>query len=141
MESHLGLALLPSRLAGTVLGIFGLLGLVLAAVGIYGVMSYSVSQRTREIGIRMAIGAARGEVVALMMRQGLRLVVVGGAIGLLLSLAASRLVRGVLYGSNALDPLTFVAVPLVLLAVAAAAIWIPARRASAVEPVRALHAE
>lgn len=141
MTSHLGLTLLPARLTGAVLGIFGILGLLLAAVGMYGVMSYSVAQRTREIGIRMAIGAARGEVVQMVMRQGLALVVIGGAIGLAGAFGAAQLIKGMLYGASGLDPLTFVAVPLVLLGVAALAIWIPARRAAATDPVRAIRAE
>ena len=100
MNSHLGIALLPARLAGTVLGVFGALGLLLAAVGMYGVMSYSVSQRRREIGIRVAIGAARGQVLGLVMRQGLWMVAVGTAIGLVGALAGARLVRGMLYGET-----------------------------------------
>ncbi len=141
MENHLGLALLPSRLAGTVLAAFGLLGLVLAAVGMYGVMAYSISQRTREIGIRIAIGAGRGQVLALMMRQGLQLVAIGGVIGIAVALGASRLIRGVLYGASAVDPLTYFAVPFLLFVVAAAAIWIPARRAATIEPVSALRGD
>lgn len=141
MTSHLGLALLPARLAGTVLGIFGALGLLLAAVGMYGVMSYAVAQRTREIGIRMAIGAARTEVMAMVMRQGLALVLVGGGIGLACAFGVAQLIRGVLYGASAIDPVTFVVVPLVLTVVAALAIWIPARRAAGVDPMLAIRSE
>jgi predicted lysophospholipase L1 biosynthesis ABC-type transport system permease subunit len=141
MESHLGIALLPARLSGAVLGIFGILGLALAAVGIYGVMAYSVSQRKREIGIRMAIGAASGDVVRLVMRQGLTLVLVGTGLGLAGALAVSRLIRGVLYGNGANDPLTFVAVPLLLVGVAMLATWLPARKASALDPLLALRQE
>jgi len=140
MDDHLGIALLPARLAGVVLGIFGLLGLVLASVGIYGVMSYSVSQRQREIGIRMAIGAARATVVRLLMREGLALVLIGIGAGLTGAFAGARLIRGVLYGSG-LDPVTFGLVPLVLGGVAMLAIWLPARRASAVNPVVVLKQE
>jgi putative ABC transport system permease protein len=141
MNNHLGIALLPARLTGGVLGVFGILGLILAAVGIYGVMSYSVAQRRREIGIRMAVGAATGMVVSLVMRQGLTLVVVGTAIGLAGAIGAARLIRGILYGGSAVDPVTFVLVPVVLVGVATLAIWIPARRASAVDPVIALRQE
>jgi macrolide transport system ATP-binding/permease protein len=141
MDSHLGTAMLPARLTGIVLGIFGLLGLVLASVGIYGVMAHSVAQRTREIGIRMAIGAARSDVVRLVMRQGLTVVLIGSLIGMAGALGAAQLIRGVLYGENALDPVTFAAVPVVLIGVAALATWIPARRASAVNPVSALRRE
>jgi predicted permease len=141
LTSHLGIALMPARLAGGSLAVFGVLGLLLASVGIYGVMSYSVAQRTREIGIRMAIGAARGEVVGLVMRQGLTMVAMGAGIGLALAFGAAQLIRGLLYGGNALDPVTFIGVPLVLAGVAALAIWVPARRAAAVDPVRAMRTE
>jgi len=141
MDEHLGIALLPARLAGTVLGIFGLLGLLLASVGVYGVMSYSVSQRTREIGIRMAVGAAQGDVIKLVMRQGLTLVLIGVIIGLAGALGASQLLKSVLYGGQMVDPLTFSAVPLLLIAVAALATWIPSRRAAALDPLVALRHE
>ena len=138
METHLGIALLPARLTGAVLGIFGLLGLGLAAIGIYGVMAYAVAQRTREIGIRMAIGAGRGDVIKLLMRQGLGLVAFGLGIGLVLAVGAARLASSQLYGSGGFDALTFAAVPAVLIGVAALAIWIPSRRASGLDPVVAL---
>jgi ABC-type antimicrobial peptide transport system permease subunit len=141
MNNHLGFALLPARLAGTVLGIFGVLGLALASVGIYGVMAYSVAQRTREIGIRMAIGAGAGDEARLVMRQGLTLVLIGTAVGLGGALAASRLLRGILYGGQVVDPVTFVTVPVVLVAVAALASWLPARRAASVDPMIALRQE
>lgn len=140
MNRHLGLALLPARVTGIVLGVFGLLGLVLASVGVYGVMSHAVAQRHREIGIRVAVGAASGAVVRLLLREGLALVAVGMAIGLAGALAGARLLSGLLYGSGA-DPLTFAAVPLVLGGVALLAIWIPARRASRVDPVVVLRQE
>ncbi len=141
MDAHLGIALLPARLTGAVLGIFGLLGLGLAAIGIYGVMAYAVAQRTREIGIRMAIGAGRGDVVRLLMRQGLTLVVLGMTIGLAISFGAAAAAKSVLYGSGGFDLITFAAVPLVLICVAALAIWIPSRRASGMDPVVALRRE
>ena len=141
MTKHLGIALLPARLAGAALGVFGLLGLLLASVGMYGVMAYTVSQRRREIGIRMAIGAATRDVVGLIMRQGMTLVVIGAAIGIGGALAASRLLRGVLYGASVIDPVTFIGVPLLLTGVAALASWLPARRASGVDPLEALRRE
>ena len=141
MTSHLGISLLPARLAGITLGIFGGLGLLLAAVGMYGVMSYSVSQRRREIGIRVAIGAARGQVLGLVMRQGLRLVGFGTVIGLVGAVLGSRLVRGLLYGDAGIDYVTLAGVPLVLIGVAALAIWFPARRAATVDPMVALRGE
>jgi ABC-type antimicrobial peptide transport system permease subunit len=107
----------------------------------YGVMAYTVSQRRREIGIRMAIGAASGDVVGMIMKQGLTLVIVGAAIGVGGALGASRLLRGILYGASVVDPVTFVGVPLLLTGVAALASWLPARRASGVDPLEALRRE
>ncbi|MHB1327608.1 MAG: ADOP family duplicated permease, partial [Gemmatimonadales bacterium] len=141
MEQHLGIALLPARIAGSVLGLFGVLGLFLASIGIYGVMSGAVVQRTKEIGIRIAIGAAGGAIVKLLVREGLVLVGIGTVIGLAGALVASQLIRGMLYGGSGLDPATFAAVPLILGAVALLAIWIPSRRASNVDPIEALRRE
>lgn len=141
MDSHLGIALMPARITGAALGVFGLLGLVLASVGMYGVMAYSVSQRTREIGIRMAIGAAAQDVVRLVMRQGLALVIIGLAIGLAGAAGASQLLRAMLYGEQSFDLTTYTVVPLLLLSVAAVATWIPARRAALVDPAITLRAD
>jgi predicted permease len=140
MNNFLGLAYLPARLAAAVLGLFGFLGLVLASLGVYGVMSHSVAQRHREIGIRVAIGAATSGVVSLLMGEGFRLVGLGIVIGLGGALAGARLLRGLLYGSG-FDPVTFVAVPLILGAIALLAIWIPARRAASVNPIVVLRQE
>ena len=123
------------------LGSFAAIALVLAAVGIYGVMAYAVSQRTREIGLRMALGARMGEVVALVMRQGMRLVIIGIALGVAGALVLTRLMESLLFGVTATDPLTFVGVPLVLAAVAFLANLIPALRASRVDPITALRYE
>lgn len=141
MDGHLGIALMPARLTGMALGLFGVLGLLLASVGMYGVMAYSVSQRTREIGIRMAIGAAASDVIALVMRQGLTLVLVGTVIGLAAALGAAKLLAGVLYGGNSIDPVTFTFVPLLLIAVAAVATFAPARRAATVDPAITLRSD
>jgi predicted permease len=141
MEDHMGIALLPARLGGSVLGIFGLLGLTLAAVGIYSVMAYSVSQRTRELGIRVALGADRASVLQLVLGEGLRLAVTGTVIGLAGAGAAARLVRGLLYNASAIDPVAFTVVPLTLLGVAALAVYLPARRAAKVDPIGALKSE
>jgi predicted permease len=141
MEDHMGIALLPARLGGSVLGLFGLLGLVLAAVGIYGVMAYSVAQRTRELGIRIALGSDRSAVLSLVLREGLRLTLVGVVIGLASAAGAARLLGGLLYGVRPLDPVAFSVVPLTLVAVAAAAVYLPARRAARVDPIRALKTE
>lgn len=138
MEDHMGIALLPARLGGAVLGLFGVLGLVLAAVGIYGVMAYSVAQRTRELGIRVALGADRGRVVRLVLGEGLRLAVLGTVLGLAGAAGAAQLVKGLLYNVSALDPASFLAVPFFLVAVATLAVYLPARRAASVEPMRAL---
>ncbi|MDP1891364.1 MAG: ABC transporter permease [Gemmatimonadaceae bacterium] len=138
MDKYLGISLMPARLTGAALGVFGVLGLLLASVGMYGVMAYSVSQRTREIGIRMAIGAQAADVIRLVMRQGLTLVLIGTLIGLAGALAASRLLGAVLYGGNSLDLMTFTVVPVVLIAVAALASFVPARRAAQVDPMHAL---
>lgn len=141
VEDHMGIALMPARLGGSVLGLFGVLGLSLAAVGIYGVMAYSVSQRRREIGIRMALGARRGKVVGMVLGEGLRLVVIGSVLGLVAALGAARLVSGMLYGASAFDPVAFIGVPLVLVSVAALAVLVPARRAASVQPMRTLRAD
>jgi predicted permease len=141
MEDHMGFALLPARLGGTVLGIFGLLGLSLAAVGIYGVMAYSVARRRRELGIRVALGADRPRVLKLVLGEGMRLVVVGVAVGLLAAAGAAQLVKGLLYNVSALDPLAFAGVPLLLVVVAALAVYLPARRAASVDPMQALKVE
>jgi putative ABC transport system permease protein len=141
MEDHMGIALLPARLGGSVLGIFGLLGLVLAAVGIYGVMAYSVSQRSRELGIRVALGADRGTVLKLVVGQGMRLALVGTVIGLVAAAGAAQLVESLLYNVNAIDPVAFTGVPLLLITVAALAVYIPARKAAGVDPIRVLKSE
>ncbi|HSG46342.1 MAG TPA: ABC transporter permease [Longimicrobiales bacterium] len=141
MEDHMGIALLPARLGGIVLGLFGILGLTLAAVGIYGVMAYSVSQRRRELGIRVALGAERTQVEGMVLREGLRLAGVGAVIGLAGAVAAGRLVEGLLYNVSGLDPVAFTAVPAALLAVAALAVWVPARKAARSDPIQALKSE
>jgi len=141
MNNALGTALLPARLTGTVIAIFGILGLCLAAVGLYGVISYSVAQRTREIGIRVAVGAAHGQVLGLVMRQGMLLVGIGTAFGIAGSVAAWSLARRLLYGDSSLDPTTMLAVIAVLTGVALLAIWVPARRAARVDPMIALRSE
>jgi predicted permease len=141
MAGHMGQALLPARLNVYVLGAFAVLGLFLAAVGIYGVLAHSVALRTREIGIRVAVGADKTAIEKLVLGEGLRLALLGTSLGLAGAAAASRFVKSLLYGVDALDPVAFGAVPLVLLAVAAIAVWLPARRAASVEPVTALKTE
>jgi ABC-type antimicrobial peptide transport system permease subunit len=120
------------------LGLFAVLAVGLAAIGIYGVVAYVVSQRTREIGVRMALGASQREVIGLMLWQGFKPAIAGLAIGLAVAAAAGRLIRGLLYEVQPNDPLTFVSVSAELLAVVAIASAIPARRASNVPPAVAL---
>jgi predicted permease len=129
------------RFYAALLGVFATLALVLAAIGIYGVIAYSVQQRRRELGIRLALGATRPMVVRLVLRQGMMLTVTGCALGLLAAGALTRVLQGQLFGVAAIDPLTFVAVPLVLLVVALVACVVPARRALAVDPANAIRAE
>jgi ABC-type antimicrobial peptide transport system permease subunit len=120
---------------------FSLAAVALASLGIYGLMAYSVAQRRRELGIRLALGAMPDDVVRLVMRQALRMCAVGLGIGLVLAYLLSRVLEGLLYDVSATDPMTFVAVPALLLAVVALASWLPARRASKVSPGIALSAE
>jgi len=129
------------RMGALLLGIFGLLALALASVGIYGVLSYSVSQRTQEVGIRMALGATPRQVLGLLLKQGMSLVVIGVGIGIAGSLGLARLLARLLFGVKASDPLTFAAVSIVLAAVAFIATYIPARRATKVDPIVALRYE
>jgi putative ABC transport system permease protein len=141
MDEILADSLAQPRFQTVLLSVFGILALFLAAVGIYGVVSYSVSQRTHEIGIRMALGAQKGNVLQLVVRQGLRLVFAGVAVGLAAAFVVTRVLRSLLYEVNALDPLTFVSTTLVLLTVALLACWLPARRAAKVDPMVALRYE
>lgn len=141
MEEHLRSALFLPRLAGTLFGVIGAVGLLLAAIGLYGVMSYSISRRTREIGIRMALGAQSGGVQRLVVRQGMALTTIAVALGLGAAWAVARLLASFLYGVPPHDPVTFTVVPLFLATVALLACWLPARRAAGVDPLTALRHE
>jgi hypothetical protein len=141
MDEHLAYIYFLPRMAALMLTLVGVLALVLACMGLYGMVSYGVSQRTREMGIRMALGADRRGVVQLFVRSGLTLVVMGGGVGIALSLGLGRLVGRFLYGAGALDPLAVLLAPLTLALVAGLATWLPARRASRVDPVAALRSE
>jgi putative ABC transport system permease protein len=137
-DAYSQLGLLPQRIAASVAGSLGLVGVLLAAIGIYGVTAYMVSSRTREIGIRMALGAERASVVRMVLRQGLTLTMIGAAIGLAVAAAASRLLGSLLFGVGATDPLTFVGSTLLFFVVGAAACYVPARRATAIGAMDAL---
>jgi macrolide transport system ATP-binding/permease protein len=141
MNDHMRLSLFPLRAGAWVAGSFALLALTLAALGIYGVMAYSVSQRTREIGIRMALGATSRDVLSLVIKQGMQLALIGLGVGLAGSLAVTRLMSSVLYGVSATDAVTFALVSALLGVVVFAACYIPARRAARVDPMVALRCE
>jgi putative ABC transport system permease protein len=141
LEQLLGTSVAPRKFNMLLLGIFAGVALLLAAVGLYGVMSYSVSWRTQEIGIRMALGANRADVLKLVVRQGMMMTLIGLVLGLAGAFALSRVLTGMLYGVSATDPLTFTGVSIVLLVVALLACLIPARRATHVDPIIALRTE
>jgi predicted permease len=138
MREILNQSLWSARLAAILLGTVGALALTLASIGLYGVMAYSVAQRTREIGVRMAMGANRRQVLTMVLRQAMTLVVIGLAVGVTGALALARVVTRLLFGISALDPVTFVGVCLLLTAVAMIASYVPAWRASRLDPIKAL---
>jgi predicted permease len=141
MQEHVDKSLILPRISALLFGIFGTVGLTLAAIGLYGVMSYSVRKRTREIGIRMALGARPRGVLGMVLRQGLTLTGVGLGVGIAIALVLGRFTASVLYGTSGTDLLTFAIVSTVLLAAATVAILVPALRAAHVEPTRALRYE
>ncbi|MGB9418290.1 MAG: FtsX-like permease family protein, partial [Acidobacteriaceae bacterium] len=141
MESIIADSIAQRRFAMILLGAFAVMALVLASVGIYGVIAYVVGQRTQEIGIRIALGAQCKDVLGLVLWQGTRLALLGVAIGIAGAFALTRLMTGLLYGVGATDPATFAGLALLLIAVAMAACYLPARRAMRVDPVAALRCE
>jgi ABC-type antimicrobial peptide transport system permease subunit len=127
-----------TRLAMWLLGLFAASALALAAVGIYGVMSYAVQQRTRELGTRLALGATRGSILWLVMREGMRVAAIGAAIGLVAGIATARFLAALLYGTSPADPITLAGTTALLLLVATVACVVPAHRATRVDPVESL---
>jgi predicted permease len=141
MQRHLATMLLPARLGAMAFMLFAAVALALSVLGVYGVVGYAVARRTREAGIRLAVGAQPRAIVTLLMREGMALVVVGAAIGLLLGFGAAQVLRSLLYGVGAGDPITFIGAPVLLVVVGALAAFLPARRAGRVDPAGVLRAE
>jgi ABC-type transport system, involved in lipoprotein release, permease component len=141
MEDLISASLAQRRFAAQLIGLFGALALFLSGIGIYGVMAWSVSQRSREIGIRLALGADTGAILRWILGQGMRLTLVGVTVGLLGAFAMTRLLRGLLFEVAPSDPLTYVCVAGLLAVVALLACYIPARRATKVDPIVALRCE
>jgi ABC-type antimicrobial peptide transport system permease subunit len=141
LSEHVGRSLVRQKLVARLASFFGLLALLLACIGLYGVLSYAVARRTNEIGIRMALGAQSRNILWLVLREAWTLVLAGVALGLLASLAATQSVSPLLYGLKPNDPLTLSLATLMLLGVAALAVYLPARRASRVDPMMALREE
>ena len=141
VDSYVARVLARPRFILTLLGAFAVVAFLLAVIGIYGLISYSVSQRTRELGIRMALGAQHSNILKLIVGQGSVLAAVGIALGLAASLAFTRLIRSLLFGVRATDPVTFIGATLILIVVAALASYVPARRATRVDPMIALRTE
>jgi putative ABC transport system permease protein len=141
LRQETGIVLFPQRIAATVTGVLGAVGLLLAAVGLYGLIAFSVSRRTREIGVRVALGAQRGDVLGMVVREGMWLAGIGVVVGVLLAGAATRLIAGFLFDVSPLDALTFAGMSALFVGVALLASYLPARRAAATDPLTALRAE
>jgi putative ABC transport system permease protein len=141
LDDASGITVLPQRIAVIVTGALGGVGLLLATLGLYGIIAYSVTRRTRELGVRIALGAQRSSVLALVLRDGLRLAAAGVLVGLVLAAGATRVIAGLLFDVSALDAATFVGMSLLLVAVTLLATFVPARRAAMLDPMVALRSE
>jgi putative ABC transport system permease protein len=141
VQQILGQGLWAARMGAALLGLFGALALILASIGIYGVLAYSVAQRTSEIGLRMALGAQPRQVLGLVLKQGMLLSLVGATVGIVVALPVARMAAGLLYGVSATDPLTYAGITLLLLSVALLACYLPARRATRIDPLIALRVD
>ncbi len=141
LGGHIAAMSYPLRMGAATLLAFALVALLMACIGLYGAVSYAVSQRSREVGIRLSLGAGRGAVIRLLLTGGLRLVAGGAVVGMVMALIAGKLLEGLLFGVRAFDPVTLVMVPVLLLSVAALAAYLPARRAGRIDPITALKAE
>jgi putative ABC transport system permease protein len=141
VQQLLGQGLWPARMGAALLGLFGALAMILASIGIYGVLAYSVAQRTSEIGLRMALGAQPRQMLALVLRQGMLLALIGAGVGILVALPVARMAGGLLYGVSATDPLTFAGITLLLMGVALLACYVPAWRATRIDPLVALRVD
>jgi ABC-type antimicrobial peptide transport system permease subunit len=140
-EEYASIGLVPQRLAASLSGSLGLVGLMLAGIGIYGVTTYMVARRTREIGIRMAVGAKRADVVLMVLREGLSLVAIGTVLGLMLAVGAGQILRSFLLGIRPLDPVVFSGSAAVFILAGLAACYVPARKATQIDPLVALREE
>ncbi len=141
VQQILGQGLWAARMGAALLGLFGALALILASIGIYGVLAYSVAQRTSEIGLRMALGAQPRQVLGLVLKQGMLLALIGAVVGVLVALPVARLASGLLYGVSATDPLTYAGITLLLMGVALLACYLPAQRATRIDPLIALRVD
>ncbi|MGH9826986.1 MAG: FtsX-like permease family protein, partial [Blastocatellia bacterium] len=141
MDQIVGDSLAQRRFYMSLMSVLGALSFLLAAIGIYGVISYSVAERTQEIGVRVALGASRREILSMVVGQGLRLALAGAAIGLIAAVAVTRVIESFLFNVKPRDPITFAVISGVLIAIALAASYLPARRATRVDPISALRFE
>jgi len=141
LQQETSIVLFPQRIAAIVTGVLGGVGLLLAAVGLYGIIAYSVSRRTREIGVRVALGAQRSDVLGMVVREGMRLAGTGVAVGIALAAAATRLIASLLFDVSPIDAWTFAAMSGLFIAVALLASYLPARRAASTDPLTALRSD